>query len=451
MLIWAWLLPLTSQAQSLSFSPAFYAENRTNFLNLLPDSSIALFFSADESHFQNDLYYPYRQESSLFYLTGLKEKQALLLLAKPAIDLQGEMVSEILFLKPGTEKDLKWHGKSLEPKEAEERCGFQKSLPDSLFKNLVTDELKKAGTPFGSLWLTQPRLAYRYPEMISNAQRAFETHCLQQKIQVKNSHQLITRLRARKRPKELQAIRKAVESSIQGHLASIKACQPGMKEDQLAALAVYTFSRQGCSKPAYAPIVGSGPNSLILHHWSGRRKIQAEDLVIMDLGASCMGYASDLTRTVPGDGVFSPAQKVIYNIVLKAQARAIEACRAGKSLIDVHHAAKSTLAIELLELGILSDTLEISRYMWHFTCHHVGLDVHDSYYTVLEEDMVLAIEPGLYIRPGSPCPKRFWGLAVRVEDMVKVTTNKPEILSRRLPKSPEAIEILMQQGRTMAR
>ncbi len=437
---------LPSRSSHESFPGLFFKQNRARFLADMPDSTIAVFFSADQRHKHVDLYYPYRQESSFYYLAGVEEPGAKLICLKPSITVNSKSVSEILFLNPPGEKQAKWSGKGLQPEEAQARFDFEMVLHDSLFRETVFRVAKRSQTTHASVMLYQPKLALKYPDMISSAQREFEISCLKNQIPVKNSSAIVAKLRATKQPEERRAIKIAVQASVQGLIAAIKRCKPGLYEYELASEAQYVYAKSGGLKPAYPPIVGSGPNALILHYAKNTRKIQPNDLVLMDMGAEYKHYASDITRTVPASGTFTKAQRLIYNLVLNAQEQAIKACRVGATLLDVHEAAKSELSKGLVKAGILTSEKDIRKYMWHFSSHHVGLDVHDPYHSLLDQNMILAVEPGLYIPKNSPCDFSFWGIGIRIEDMVLITANQPEVLSRGLPKKVNELEKLIRNA-----
>jgi len=432
-----------AQSQPQTLPASFFSKNRQLLLNRLPSATLAIFFAGDVRHKHVDLNYPYRQERSFYYLTGINEPKAILVLAKPALKIQGKLCSEVLFLLPPDSLKARWSGTGLTPKTAKEILGFQESLHDSLFGSTVLNALEIPETNYNKVALYQPKLAFKYPNMISQVQKEFEHYCFKENHKVISSAEWVSELRAIKRPAELQSIRIAVERSIQGMIAAIKTCVPGVYEYDLAHEALYTFTKKYGLKPAYPPMAGSGPNALILHYWQLNRIIHPNELVLLDLGAECNGYAADLSRTLPSSGSFTPAQKLIYNMVLKAQNKAIAGCKVGAKLTDVHQAAQKSLSKSLLKAGIISNKNEVSRYMWHYSCHHIGLDVHDPYINTLSENMVLAIEPGLYIPKNSPCSPEFWEIGVRIEDMVRITKEEPEVLSKGPPKTIHELEKFM--------
>ncbi|MDW8465106.1 MAG: M24 family metallopeptidase [Chloroherpetonaceae bacterium] len=192
-------------------------------------------------------------------------------------------------------------------------------------------------------------------------------------------------------------------------------------------------------------MVGSGENSVILHYDAVRKKMRSGELVVMDMAGEYEGYASDVTRTIPVSGKFSPEQRAIYELVLKAQEAAIAECRAGNPFHAPHLKAVEVIADGLLKLGIIQDRRDYRRYFMHGSSHHVGLDVHDPSFGTLGENQVITVEPGIYIAEGSLCDRKWWNIGVRIEDVVLITKDGPRVLSAALPKNPDAIETLMQQ------
>jgi len=217
-----------------------------------------------------------------------------------------------------------------------------------------------------------------------------------------------------------------------------------MREYELQAIVEYCFARGGCEYTAYPSIVGSGPNSTILHYEEDRREMQDGDIVCMDVAGEYHGYAADVTRSFPVNGHFSPAQRAIYDLVLQTQEAGIALCRVGKSPSDVTKETNRVLADGLMELGIIKDKSELRRYYMHGIGHPVGLDVHDRHVAgPFVSGEVWTVEPGVYIRAGSPCDPKWWNIGVRIEDDILVTDGEPLILSAKAPRKAEDVERLM--------
>lgn len=267
---------------------------------------------------------------------------------------------------------------------------------------------------------------------------------------------LLHEMRVYKSRSELSLMKQAAKISANGHRAAIQACQPGKMEYELEAELIGSYRRAGAVH-SFLPIVGGGENGCILHYTENNAELADGDLVLVDSGAEYMGYAGDITRTYPVNGVFTEAQRDIYSLVLKAQLAAIDAVKPGALWNDPHDAAVRVLNRGLVSLGLLKGTPAkelkdqgYSKFYMHRTSHWLGLDVHDvgeyksdQEWRELEPGMVLTIEPGLYIAPGRGIPRRYAGIGVRIEDDVVVTRSGHEVITRQVPKSIEDIEAMM--------
>jgi Xaa-Pro aminopeptidase len=203
---------------------------------------------------------------------------------------------------------------------------------------------------------------------------------------------------------------------------------------------------KGAEYPGYPSISGGGENSCVLHYETNRKQLTGDNLLLMDMGAEYHGYTADVTRTIPVDGSFSPEEKLIYELVLKAQLTGISLALAGNDFHDPHHAATEVIAKGLVELGLISDPSEVRGYFAHGTSHYLGLEVHDpGNYGKLKPGMVITVEPGIYIPAGSDCDKKWWNIGVRIEDDVLITDNEPFVMSGKLVKTVVDIEKLMQE------
>jgi Xaa-Pro aminopeptidase len=221
----------------------------------------------------------------------------------------------------------------------------------------------------------------------------------------------------------------------------MKAIQPGMSEFDLQGLFEYIHKKYGAEWEGYPPIVGAGKNGCILHYEENTKKNIGTDMVLMDVGAEYHGYSADVTRTVPSTGKFSPEQKKIYNLVYKAQEEVFKLCKEGTPFDSTENKAKEVLADGLINLGIIKNREEVARYYPHGCSHFLGLDVHDKgIYDNLLANMVITVEPGIYIPENSPCDKKWWGIAVRIEDDVLIKKDGYELLSYLAPRKSEDVE-----------
>jgi Xaa-Pro aminopeptidase len=241
-------------------------------------------------------------------------------------------------------------------------------------------------------------------------------------------------------------LKRAIDITVEAQREAMRSLTPGMHEYEAQALIEYVFARNGSEYPGFPSIVGSGENTVILHYESNRRRTQPGDLVLMDIGAEVHGYTADVTRTVPVSGTFSPEQKAIYEIVLRAQDAGIQASRAGSPFGAPHQAAARVLAAGLAQLGLITsptDAEGLRRFFMHGTSHYLGLDVHDvGAYGPLEAGTVITVEPGIYIAPAPDIDRKWWNIGVRIEDDVLITA---QLLSGGAPRTVAEIEALMRE------
>jgi Xaa-Pro aminopeptidase len=389
-------------------------------------------FAPTEAEGPNNLY-GFRQDDNFFYLTGwLEPGAALLINSNPYV--------EILFLAEHNVTQEKWTGPKLGPEnpQAPQQTGFDKV--ESLDK--MHDELLKL--------LPQPR-ATVYSDLGANGQTTASTGPLEwlrrgnsfpNYVSFKDAKPLIARLRTVKDAGELKMISRASDASVAAHLAALKAIHPGVNEREISALMQYEFGKRGCERPAYAPIVGSGFFSTVLHYSADDRTMQDGDLVVMDVGGEYSMYATDITRTAPVNGKFTARQREIYNIVLASQEAAMQAFQAGKSKLPTSRTDPDSLykaAFDYINThGKDLHGEPLGKYFIHGLGHHVGLNVHDANDPTLPIDkgMVFTLEPGIYI----PEEK----LGVRIEDMFAVGQDgKLIMLSHGLPRTTDEVEKAM--------
>jgi Xaa-Pro aminopeptidase len=409
LLLFALSLPLTA-----AVSPD-YAARRDKLRGMLRKDVIVL-FGAKES---DDLHYAFFQEPNFFYLTGWQEPGAILLLT-PAKD------GDILFLPPRVPAEEKWTGRKLGPHDPSTRevTGFARVLPATSF-----------GTELKGLLAAYPSI-FALPgdsksPLLDEAAHGYATS---------DPRPFLSRLRMEKSPEEIAKIQRSTDASIDAHRAAWRTIHPGEYEYQLASTMVSTYESEGCHRRAYAPIVGSGPNSAILHYSRNSRRMDAGEVVVMDVAAECDNYASDLTRTVPASGKFTARQREIYNVVLAAHRAAIAAVKPGMTLGRKTPNSLYQIAFDYMNThGKDLHGEPLGKYFTHGLSHHVGLDVHDASDArePLKAGMVITIEPGLYI------PEE--NIGIRIEDVVLVTATGSKVLSAALPVDPDEIERAMAQ------
>jgi Xaa-Pro aminopeptidase len=264
---------------------------------------------------------------------------------------------------------------------------------------------------------------------------------------------ILDELRADKTEEEMVLLQRAIDITVEAHREAMQQAKAGWAEYEIEALIEYTFKKNGSEQPGFNSIVGSGENSTILHYMTSRRITEPGDVIVVDIGAEYHGYSADVTRTIPIDGTYSPAQRAIYQLVYDAQEAGIAASRDGASFGATNQAAAQVLAVGLAELGLIEsaqDTRGLRRFFMHGTSHYLGLDVHDvGSYGILSAGEVITVEPGIYIPAAEDIDPKWWNIGVRIEDDILITQGDPVILSAGAPRHPDAVEALM-QGRPIS-
>ena len=248
-------------------------------------------------------------------------------------------------------------------------------------------------------------------------------------------------LRGIKTPEEIVLLKKSIWISAVAHTTCMQAVNPKMSERELEGIMLYVHKKYGAEDEGYPPIVGAGANGCILHYEENNAMEVKNQLVLMDVGAEYHGYSADVTRTFPANGKFTAEQKAIYQLVYDAQESAFAICKAGISFDSLEARTTQVLAAGMINLGLIKDAKDVKKYYPHGMSHHLGLDVHDKGdYGKLEENMVITVEPGIYIPAGSPVDKKWWNIGVRIEDDVLVGKDGYTLLSAGAPRKWQDVE-----------
>jgi Xaa-Pro aminopeptidase len=427
-----------------------FIKRRQQLMDIMGPDSIAVLPNAEVANRNRDVDYPYRSNSNFHYLSGFDEPEAVLVIVpgRP----HGEY---LLFCR---ERDLEkeiWDGYRAGQEGAIANFDADDSYPISDLDDILPGLLEG-----------REKVYYTMGNIPSFDQRmvGFLNHLRNASRQGKNSpteiielDHCLNELRLFKSSAEIKAMRQAAEISAHAHIRAMQFTQPGKWEYQVESEIIHEFMKNDCRSPAYPSIVGGGENGCILHYIENNSKLKTNDLLLIDAGAEYDYYAGDITRTFPVNGKFTPAQKSLYSIVLKAQKAAIAAVQPGNHWNEPHEEAVRVLTEGLLEIGLLKgkrdklieDQAYRDFYM-HRTGHWLGMDVHDvgdykvgGEWRVLEPGMVLTVEPGLYIRDLEHVPKKWHFIGIRIEDDVLVTKTGHEVLSAAAPKEIDDIEALM--------
>lgn len=264
------------------------------------------------------------------------------------------------------------------------------------------------------------------------------------RLDVTTLEKYMATLREVKTEAEVDLLRKAVTISCIGQREVMKAMRPGMSETEVQGIHEFVFKKYGAEYEGYPSIVGAGNNGCTLHYIKNDKLELGKDLVLMDLGAEYRGYTADITRTIPANGKFTKEQKAIYDLVYKAQEEAFKNCKPGNMIRENTKICRDVANQGLYELGIIDSPDAEHNYFPHGVSHHIGLDVHDpGNYEEFSTNMLLTVEPGIYIPEGSDCDKKWWGIGVRIEDDILITEDGYELLSWQAPRTTEEIEAVM--------
>ncbi|MUP47511.1 M24 family metallopeptidase [Gramella sp. BOM4] len=454
-------------------SSEFHKERRQALREKMPPNSVAVFFANPVRNRANDVDYVYHQDPNFYYLTGYREPHAVLLIFSEEHEGEnGSTYNEMIYVQPKNEFAEMWTGRRLGEEGTKAKLGFEQAFNNSEFlKNKIDfkDFDKVMLKPFQNDYRNTRDEADLF-DLISHFknQTGYEMAIARETSEEKNVNieinqgrevkpetanidtrilsRYMAELRQVKTAEELKLLTKAVRISAQGQREIMKAMHPGMSETEIQGIHEYVYKKYGSEYEGYPSIVGAGENGCVLHYIDNSKTKVENDLVLMDLGAEYHGYTADVTRTIPANGKFSPEQKQIYDLVYKAQEAGIEACQVGNEISATNVATKKIINEGLVELGIIDSVNAKHMYFPHGTSHHIGLDVHDpGVYGKFEANMVLTVEPGIYIPEGSPCDEKWWGIAVRIEDDILITENGPINLSAEAPRKSEEIEELMKQ------
>jgi len=436
----------------------FHKERREKLREKLPSNSVAVFFSNPVRNRSNDVDYAYHQDPDFFYLTGYKEPNALLLVFKEKQKAgNGALYNEILFTQPRNAKDEMWAGKRLGASGVKDLSGIEQAFDNTEFKQYNLDFSKFASVLFfdflndvrndpkdsSDLYdlIIQFKTKANYPDNTKSL--AVEPPI--NNLDAKSLDKIMDDLRGIKTKEELDLIRKAVKISCVGQVEVMKAIKPGMSEREIQGMHEFVFKKYQAEDLGYSPIVGAGNNGCILHYSDNYKpNISSKEMVLMDVGAEYHYYTADITRTVPVSGKFSTEQRQIYELVLKAQEEAMKICKPGIAFTDLKKVTTDVINKGLKELGIIQNETDKHQYYPHGCCHHIGLDVHDrGLNDKLEENMVITIEPGIYIPENANCDRKWWGIAVRIEDDFLLTKEGYEHLSVSAPRAVKDVEATM--------
>ena len=431
-------------------SKEFHASRRDSLRSKMPANSVVAVFAYPTRTFSNDVEYIYHPNPDLYYFTGYREPHAVLFIFKePQRDNSGDSYTELFFVQEKNPSAEQWTGIRMGKSGVEEKLGLKKVYNGREFNQFNIDFSKFDKILFDA-----------FPDDVANHYDKADLFDLidqfKSKAAIKEDYkkdkrfsnvlyrQLTGQLREIKTEEEMDLLRKAVEISCIGQIEVMKAARADMSEREIQGLHEYVHKKYGAEHVGYPSIVGAGNNGCVLHYIENNKLNAGNQLLLMDVGAEYHGYTADVTRTIPANGKFSAEQRVIYDLVYEAQEAAFKLSRQGVTWQELDRVSRDVIASGLLKLGIIKDKKEAGKYYPHGLGHHIGLDVHDrSFSQKMKKGMVITIEPGIYIPENSPCDKKWWGIAVRIEDDLLIRENDYELLSSMAPRKAEEIEKMM--------
>ena len=418
--------------------------NRANLTAKLPSKSVAVFTANELMPRNGDEFYPFRQQSDFFYLTGINEENAFLLIAP---DYPDETLREILFIEPYDEVKVTWQGEMLDAKQATEISGI-KTIKGSDSFWMTLNDIAYSG--YGDIIFLN---SYEYPKYecaVETIQKRFVKEIKERypMHQYGRTAPILNALRMVKSEDEIAITQHACNITAKAFRRCLETVKPNMFEYEVQAEIEYIFKQNNASGHAYAPIIAGGKNACCLHYSKNQSQLYNGDLLLFDIGCEYQNYSSDLSRTIPINGKFTERQKQCYNAVLKVMKEITKLYRPGHCINEINETTHRLMEREMIQLGLFTEEdvkhqdpdkpLE-RKYLMHGMSHHIGLDVHDSIdkFKPFEPGMILTCEPGIYIREED--------IGIRIENDLLITENEPINLFEGLPTEIEEIEAAMQR------
>jgi Xaa-Pro aminopeptidase len=407
----------------------FYTENRQKVAAHMTGNEAMLFFSGESVRKTADEDFPFFANRNFLYLTGIKQEQSALLLQK-----KGDLLSECLFVtKPDFEREI-WAGRRLTDEEINNVSGVE-GVEDINNLSRTMDTLLSSG-PVMTLWLCFDALA---PERAFDIEREFAKRIRKRHphVVIRNSYPLLAAMRKIKAPEEIESVQKAMQITEAGIRRLMQIAKPGLMEYELEAEFNAELAAHGQRHTAFPSIIAGGERIFYLHYANPVCALADGELILSDVGAAYDDYCTDISRVFPANGHFSERQAQIYQIAYESNRSIMEQIRPGVFFPQLNRTCQDVAFEGLKALGLLDDSADIRRYVWHGVAHHVGLNTHDvgGYDEPMAENMVFTVDAGIYVRE--------WGIGLRIEDNVLVTADGCENLSEAIPVTMEEIESLM--------
>jgi len=426
-----------------------YTERRNTLGSMLPKNSAVVIAGASTQYRNADSSHAFRQDSNFWYLSGFNEAESTLVL----LINENNDVQSIAFVPEKDQLKEIWDGYRAGPEGAMKDYGFDLAFNNTEIDQRLPDLLAGRNQVFYPVGKSQ-RLDADIIEWIKSA-KSKDRHS--SAIDIADASSKVGNQRLIKDEDEIKIMKKACQISAEAHVEAMKFVKPGMTEQEMEAFYQYEFSKRGGRFSAYTPIVAGGENACVLHYVENSKALQDGELLLVDAGCEFELYASDITRTYPINGKFTAPQLAIYEVVLEAQLKSIEAISTNNNVMDAQIISEKVITQGLIDLGILQGSMEelhaagaFKDFYMHKIGHWLGIDVHDAgdymedgEYMKFKPGMVTTVEPGIYISSSSDVEDKWKGIGIRIEDDILVTADGNENLTAFVPSNPKEIEALM--------
>lgn len=411
-----------------------YTARRQEVFEKMEKNSVLILFSGIETHVSADEYAPFEANRNFFYLTGLRRDRMILVMDKAAKEPK-----TTLYIEEADPTVVRWTGKKVSVEEAKEITGIENVTYIDGFESAISRIMTREDVEY--LYFDCYRDQYDdMPDYNSLKAKEFANKYIG--VTIKNLHPIVAEMRMQKDADEVALIKEAIRVTDEGLKNVLKNLKPEQKEYQAQADFEYIVHYLGGERPSFATIAGSGMNGTMLHYETNRDTCKDGDLILLDLGTKWEGYCSDITRTYPINGKYSERQRQVYDIVLRANREVAKAAKPGMTTVELNDICKKVLAEGCMELGLIKEESELSKYYMHGVSHHLGIDVHDvtvASNAALRPGAVITDEPGLYIDE--------WAIGIRIEDDLLITEDGCEVLSEGIMRDPDEIENYMAESR----
>ena len=430
----------------------FHKKKRQEFREQMPQNSIAFFFTAPIMKRSNDTDFMYHQDPNFYYLSGWREPHGVLVIFKDDQQDNNGLYNEILYVREKNEYREMWDGRRLGLNGAKQmgfdrvklRSNFIKDpFQIQNFSNVLSMDVRDDVRDFKDDKYDLYDIQNKFLEIIDDKEELSGLGDIKKEFINSSVNNIMSSLRQTKDSLEIKLLTKAIKISSLAQIEVMKAIHGEMTEREVQGIHEFIYRKYGAAHEGYNSIVGAGANSCILHYVTNEDINIDNELILMDLGAEYRGYTADVTRTIPVNGKFSPEQKEIYDLVYESQEEAIKKAIIGNTFNDIYVESLEIISQGLIKLGIINDPKEARKYYPHGVSHHIGLDVHDPGSRTLEKNMVITVEPGIYIPENSDCDPKWWNIGVRIEDDILITDTEPINLSVDAPRSSNEIEKIM--------